>query len=79
MEKWVSKVTSRLAKKKSFMEIQMYIIFDELVNAQKQFVEFAVHFVVKGEVIFYILIQSFRLLLVLQSLWEVLLSLELYF
>ena len=28
------------------------------VTKQKQFVEFAVHFVVKGEVIFYILMQN---------------------
>ena len=51
-EKWVSKVTPRLAKRKSFMEIEIYMIFKELVHAQKQFVELAGHFVVRGEVIF---------------------------
>ena len=54
----MSKVTSRLAKKKISMEIRIYMIFDELVRVQKQFVEFAGHFVVKGGVIFYILIQN---------------------
>ena len=52
MEKWVSKVTSRLAKRKNFMEIEIYMIFYELVHTQKQFVELAGHFVVRGEVMF---------------------------
>ena len=51
-EKWVSKVTPRLAKRKSSMEIEIYMIFKELVHAQKQFAELAGHFVVRGEVIF---------------------------
>ena len=34
------------------MEIEIYMIFKELVHAQKQFVELAGHFVVRGEVIF---------------------------
>ena len=38
-EKWVSKVTPRLAKRENSMEIGIYMIFDELVYAQKQFVE----------------------------------------
>ena len=48
----MSKVTPRLAKRKNFMEIGIYVIFDELVHAQKQFVELAGYFVVRGEVIF---------------------------
>ena len=36
------------------MEIGIYSIFGELVHAQKQFAELPGHFVVKGEVIFYI-------------------------
>ena len=34
------------------MEIGIYMLFDELVHAQKQFVELAGHFVVRGVVIF---------------------------
>ena len=41
------------------MEIGIYIIFGELVHAQKQFVELAGHFVVKGEVIFYIFFNDY--------------------
>ena len=52
MEKWGSKDTPRLAKRKNSMEIGIYMIFDELSHAQKQFVELAGHFVVRGEVIF---------------------------
>ena len=48
----VSKVTPRLAKRKSSMEIEIYMIFEELVHRQKQFVELAGRFVVRGEVIF---------------------------
>ena len=48
----MSKVTSSLAKRRNSMEIGIYMIFDELVHAQKQFVELAGHFVVRGEVIF---------------------------
>ena len=40
------------------MEIRIYMTFDELVDAQKQFSELAGHFLLKGEVIFYILIQN---------------------
>ena len=54
----MSKVTPGPAKKKNFTEIRIYITFDELVDAQKQFSELAGHFLVKGEVIFYILIQN---------------------
>ena len=54
----MSKVTPGPAKKKNFMEIRIYMTFDELVDAQKQFSELAGHFLVKGEVIFYILIQN---------------------
>ena len=53
-KKWVSKVRPRLAKRKNSMEIGIYSIFGELVHAQKQFAELPGHFVVKGEVIFYI-------------------------
>ena len=38
-------VTSRLAKRRNSMEIGIYMVFDELVHAQKQFVELAGHFV----------------------------------
>ena len=48
----MSKVTSRLAKRKNFMDIEIYMIFYELVHTQKQFVELAGHFVVRGEVMF---------------------------
>ena len=58
-EKWVFKVRPRLAKRKNSMEIGIYIIFGELVHAQKQFVELAGHFVVKGEVIFYIFFNDY--------------------
>ena len=34
------------------MEIEIYMIFEELVHRQKQFVELAGRFVVRGEVIF---------------------------
>ena len=37
-EKWVSKVCHRLAKRKNSTEIGIYMIFDQLVQAQKQFV-----------------------------------------
>ena len=46
------------SEKEKFHEIRIYMIFHELVNEQKQFVEFAVHSAVKGEVIFYILMQN---------------------
>ena len=48
----MSKVTPRLAKMKNSVEIGTYMIFDELVHAQKQFAELAGYFVVRGEVIF---------------------------
>ena len=35
----------RLAKRRNSMEIGIYMVFDELVHAQKQFVELAGHFV----------------------------------
>ena len=50
----MSKVTPGLAKKKNSIEIRIYMTFNELVDAQKQFSELAGHFLLKGEVIFYI-------------------------
>ena len=41
------------------MEIGIYIIFGELVHAEKQFGELAGHFVVKGEVKFYIFFNDY--------------------
>ena len=44
------------------MEIEIYMIFEELVHRQKQFVELAGRFVVRGEVIlkffFFLNVQS---------------------
>ena len=37
-EKWVSKVYHRLAKRKNSTELGIYMMFDQLVHAQKQFV-----------------------------------------
>ena len=34
------------------METGIYMVFDQLVHAQKQFIELAGHFVVRGKVIF---------------------------
>ena len=48
----MSKVTPRLVKRKNLREIEIYMIFYELVHTQKQFVELAGHFVVRGEVMF---------------------------
>ena len=51
-EKMSVQSTPRLEKRKNSMEIGIYMIFEELVLTQKQFVELAGHFLVRGEVIF---------------------------